>query len=80
VSYEVPLPMSDRLRGKPILNATELHRHLEEQGFNPIVVVVDNDRARVLVYFGEELGEAERLRLQEAIMEWYRKWIGVESG
>jgi hypothetical protein len=79
MSYEVPLPMPDRLREKPILNATELHSYLEEQGFNPIVVIVDNDRARVTIYFREELGEAERLRLQEAIMEWYRKWIGVES-
>jgi hypothetical protein len=80
VSYEVPLPMPDRLRGKPILNATELHRHLVEQGFKPMVVVVDNERARVTVYFSEELGDEEELKLQEAILEWYRKWIGVESG
>jgi hypothetical protein len=78
VSYEVPLPMPDKLREKPILNATELHRYLEEQGFNPMVVVVDNERARVTVYFREELGEDKKLKLQEAIMEWYRKWIGVE--
>jgi hypothetical protein len=71
--------MSDRLREKPILNASELHRYLEEQGFDPMVVVVDNERARVFVYFSEELGEDERLKLQEAIMEWYRKWIGVET-
>jgi hypothetical protein len=77
MSYEVPLPMPDRLREKPILNATELHRYLEGRGFNPIVVVVDNDRARVLIYFSEELGEAEELKLQEAVLEWYRKWIGV---
>jgi hypothetical protein len=80
MSYEVPLPMPDRLREKPILNATGLHRYLEEQGFNPTVVVVDNDRARVMIYFSDELGDEEKLRLQEAIMEWYRKWIGVESG
>ena len=80
MSYEVPLPMSDRLREKPILSATVLHNHLEEQGFNPVVVVVDNDRARVLVYFSEELGVEEKLKLQEAILEWYRKWIGVEGG
>jgi hypothetical protein len=35
--------------------------------------------ARVTVYFTEELGDEEKLRLQEAIMDWYRKWIGVES-
>jgi len=79
VSYEVPLPMPDRLREKPILNATELHRYLEEQGFELVVVVVDNSMARVTVYFTEELSNEERLRLQEAIMDWYRKWIGVES-
>jgi hypothetical protein len=79
MSYEVPLPMPDKLREKPVLNATELHRYLEEQGFNPIVVVVDNDRARVLVYFGEELGEAERLKLQEAVIDWYKKWTGVRK-
>jgi hypothetical protein len=71
--------MPDKLREKPILNASELHRYLEEQGFNPMVVVVDNERARVLVYYREELDEAEKLKLQEAVMEWYRKWIGVEK-
>jgi uncharacterized protein YbgA (DUF1722 family) len=80
VSYEIPLPMPDRLREKPILNATELHRHLEEQGFKPMVVVVDNNMARVFVYFSEELDEDEKLKLQEVVLDWYRKWIGVESG
>jgi len=79
VSYEVPLPMPDRLREKPVLNASELHRYLEDQGFKPMVVVVDNNMARVTVYFTEELSDEERLRLQEAVLEWYRKWIGVES-
>ena len=71
--------MPDRLREKPIVNATVLHNYLVEQGFNPVVVVVDNDRSRVLVYFSEELGDEEKLKLQEAILEWYRKWIGVEK-
>jgi hypothetical protein len=79
MSYEVPLPMPDRLREKPVLNATELHSYLEKHGFKPMTVVVDNERARVFVYFREELGEAEKLKLQEAILEWYREWIGVES-
>ena len=79
MSYEVPLPMPDRLREKPVLNASELHRYLEDQGFKPMVVVVDNNMARVTVYFTEELSDEERLRLQEAVLEWYRKWIGVES-
>jgi hypothetical protein len=79
VSYEVPLPMPDRLRGKPILNASELHRHLEELGFKPLIVVVDNNMAKVTVYFSEELGDEEELKLQEAVLEWYRKWIGVEK-
>jgi uncharacterized protein YbgA (DUF1722 family) len=80
MSYEVPLPMPDKLRQKPILNATELHNYLEEQGFKPVVVVVDNNMARVFIYFGEELDEDEKRKLQEAVLEWYRKWIGVESG
>jgi len=79
VSYEVPLPMPDRLREKPILNASELHKYLEEQGFKPMVVVVDNNMARVTIHFSEELGDEEKLRLQEAVLDWYRKWIGVES-
>ncbi|MCC5990384.1 MAG: hypothetical protein LM558_02590 [Thermosphaera sp.] len=79
MSYEVPLPMPDRLREKPILNASELHRYLEEQGFKPMVVVVDNNMARVTIHFSEELGDKEKLKLQEAVLEWYRKWIGVES-
>jgi uncharacterized protein YbgA (DUF1722 family) len=71
--------MPDRLREKPILNATKLHNYLEEQGFKPIVVMVDNNMARVLIYFSEELDNEEKLRLQEAVLDWYRKWIGVES-
>jgi len=79
VSYEVPLPMPDRLKEKPILNASELHRHLEDQGFKPMVVVVDNNMARVTIHFREELSDEEELKLQEAVLDWYRKWIGVES-
>jgi hypothetical protein len=71
--------MSDRLRVKPILNASELHKYLEEQGFKPAVVVVDNNMAKVTIHFTKELGNEEKLRLQEAVMDWYRKWIGVES-
>jgi hypothetical protein len=79
MSYEVPLPMQDKLREKPVLNATELHSYLEKHGFKPMVVIIDNERARVLVYLREELGEAERLKLQEAIMDWYKKWTGVRK-
>jgi hypothetical protein len=71
--------MPDKLREKPVLNATELHGYLEKHGFKLMTVVVDNERARVLVYFREELGEAERLKLQEAIIDWYKKWTGVRK-
>jgi hypothetical protein len=71
--------MPEALQRKPILNATQLHRHLEEQGFRPLAVVVDNASARVRVFLEVELDEREKRRLVEAVLEFYRKWIGVEK-
>jgi len=79
VSYEIPLPMPDELQKKPIRNAAKLHRYLEEHGFKPLSVVVDNANARVKVYFEGELDESQRKALYEAVLEFYRKWIGVEK-
>jgi len=79
MSYEIPLPMPDMLQKKPILNAVEVHRYLEKQGFKPIAVVVDNANARIRVFFDGELTDDEKTKLVEAINEFYRKWIGVEK-
>jgi hypothetical protein len=79
MSYEIPLPMPDQLQRKPILHAVEIHRHLEAQGFKPIAVVVDNANARIRVFFDSELKEEERKKLVEAVMEFYRKYIGIEK-
>jgi hypothetical protein len=79
MSYEVPLPSPDELIRKPIRNAVELHRHLESKGFKPLAVVVDNANARVRVYFEGELGEGDRKRLFESVLEFYRKHIGAEK-
>jgi hypothetical protein len=79
MSYEIPLPMPDMLQKKPILNATELHKHLEDQGFKPLAVVVDNANARVRLFFEKELEEKEKKKLVEAVIEFYRKHIGVEK-
>jgi hypothetical protein len=79
MSYEIPLPMPDMLQKKPIVNAMEVHRYLEGEGFKPIAVVVDNANARIRVYFEGELKEEEKRKLVEAVMEFYRKWIGVQK-
>jgi hypothetical protein len=79
VSYEIPLPMPYELHKKPIRNATELHRYLEEHGFKPLSVTVDNANAKVVVHIGRELSEDEKKGLFEAVSEFYRKWIGVEK-
>jgi hypothetical protein len=79
MGYEIPLPMPDQLQRKPILHAVEVHKHLEAQGFKPLAVVVDNANARIRVFFEGELKEEEKRKLVEAIMEFYRKWIGVEK-
>jgi hypothetical protein len=79
VSYEIPLPMPEMLQRKPILNATQLHRHLEGQGFKPLAVVVDNASARVRVFIEGELDEREKRRLVEAVLEFYREWVGIEK-
>jgi hypothetical protein len=77
VSYEIPLPMPDELQKKPIRNATELHRYLEEHSFKPLSVTVDNANARVKVFFERELSEDEKKELFEAVLEFYRRHIGV---
>jgi len=79
MSYEIPLPMPDQLTKKPITNALELHGHLEKNGFKPIAVVVDNANARVVVYFSSELSDRDKKRLVDTVVEFYRKWIGVEK-
>ena len=79
MSYEIPLPMPDMLQKKPIVNASEVHRYLENQGFKPLAVVVDNANAKISVFFEKELKEEEKRKLVEAVMEFYRKWIGVEK-
>jgi hypothetical protein len=79
MSYEIPLPMPEMLQKKPILNAAELHRYLEKQGFKPLAVVVDNTNAKIKVFFDRELKEEERKKLVEAVEEFYKKWIGVEK-
>jgi len=77
VSYEILLPMPEELAKKPIRNATELHRYLEEHGFKPLSVTVDNANARVKVFFERELSEDEKKELFEAVLEFYRRHIGV---
>jgi len=79
MSYEIPLPMPEMLQKKPILNAAELHRYLEKQGFKPLAVVVDNANAKIRVFFETELKEEEKRKLVEAVNEFYKKWIGVEQ-
>jgi len=79
VSYEIPLPMPEELQKKPIVNASEVHRHLENRGFKPLAVVVDNANARIRVFFENELDEKEKRKLVEAVTEFYKKWIGVEK-
>jgi phosphomannomutase len=79
VSYEIPLPMPEELHKKPIRDAAELHRFLEERGFKPTAVVVDNADAKIRVYFEGELSEEEEKKLFEAVSEFYRKWLGVEK-
>lgn len=78
MSYEIPLPMPEELQRKPITNAAELHRFLEEQGFKPLSVAIDNAGAKVRVFFERELAEDEKKVLFEAVLDFYRERIGVE--
>jgi len=79
MSYEIPLPMPEELQKKPILHATELHRYLEKHGFKPLAVVADNASARIWAFFEKELGDDEKKKLFEAVLEFHRKHIGVEK-
>ena len=49
MSYEIPLPTPDQLQRKPITSSADLLKYLEERGFKPTAVVVDNANAKVLV-------------------------------
>jgi hypothetical protein len=75
VSYEIPLPMPDQLQRKPITSSADLLRYLEERGFKPTAVVVDNANAKVLVFFERELDEDSKDDLFEAVMEYYKKHL-----
>jgi hypothetical protein len=77
MSYEIPLPMPNELARKPIRNAYEVHKHLIENGFKPIAVVVDNTNAKINVYFDYELNDEEKKKLFEAVLDYYKKHIGV---
>jgi hypothetical protein len=79
VSYEIPLPMPDELQKKPIKSASDVHKYLESRGFKPYAVVVDNANAKMVVYFEQELSDRDKKALYEAVMEFYRKWVGVEK-
>lgn len=75
MSYEIPLPMPDQLQRKPITSSADLLRYLEERGFKPTAVVVDNANAKVLVFFERELDEDSKDDLFEAVMEYYKKHL-----
>ena len=77
MSYEIPLPMPEQLAKKPILNATQIHKYLEEKGFKPLAVVVDNANAKIKVFFERELDDVDEKKLFETVMDFYRKHIGV---
>jgi hypothetical protein len=77
--YEVPLPIAEELRRRPIINASDLHAHLEKAGFRPLAVVVDNGNAKVRAFFSEELDDKAKKRLTEAILDYHRKHLGVEK-
>jgi len=79
MSYEIPLPMPEQLLKKPILHAVEIHKHLEEKGFKPLAVVVDNANAKIKVFFEKELDDTDKKKLLETIMGFYRKHVGVET-
>ena len=79
MSYEIPLPMIEKLQEKPIINATELHKYLEENKFRPIVVVVDNYNGKIIVHFEKELDVDNKKKLIETVLDYYRKHIGVEQ-
>jgi len=75
VSYEIPLPTPDQLQRKPITSSADLLKYLEERGFKPTAVVVDNASAKVLVFFEKELDEDSKEDLFEAVMEYYKKHL-----
>jgi hypothetical protein len=77
--YEIPLPMPDKLLAKPILNAKDVHEYLERNGFRPLIVSVDNSKARITIYFDKELNDEEKKDLTDAVLDFYRKWIDGED-
>jgi hypothetical protein len=69
MSYEIihPKPV-----GRKPMDAVKILRFLEERGFKPYAVSVDNDRGVVKAFFREELEDKEEKRLYEELNDYLR--------
>jgi len=80
MSYEIPLPMPEKLLEKPILNALDLHQYLESNEFKPLNVIIDNANAKIKVYFEKEISNDKKRKLMDVVMDYYKKHIKIERG
>ena len=73
MSYEYLYPKVERLREKPF-KADEIMRTVEEAGFKPIQLKVDNVLGQVVAYFEGELGKKKKKALDELFSNLFKKW------
>jgi hypothetical protein len=72
MAYEIIHPNPIVLEKKP-LDANDVMGYLEDLGWKPYAVSVDNVKGSVKVFFSKELDSEERKKLEEHVLEYFKR-------
>lgn len=72
-AYEYIFPHTTKLKSKP-LDAVYIMKLLNDKGFTPVSVRVDNDSGQVFIYFEKALDSKSKTRLDEVVNEVFKEW------
>jgi hypothetical protein len=72
MAYEILHPNPAALEKKP-LDANDVIGYLEDLGWKPYAVSVDNVRGSVKVFFTKELASDEKKKLEEHVLEYFKR-------
>jgi hypothetical protein len=71
--YEYLHPKADKLKDKP-MRAEDIMNLLNEEGFSPLTVRVDNHTGQVFIYFEKGLSDKEKEKLDEVLNGFLGRW------
>lgn len=71
--YEYLHPKADKLKDR-LMRAEDVMNLLNEEGFSPLTVRVDNHTGQVFVYFEKELSDKEKEKLDEVLNGFLGRW------